>query len=451
MPLNAAYSGLPVSGNKPLTVVYTDSSDDGGNVIIKWYWDFGDGFYGNSQNPTHVYKRAGVYTVALTVWDDIGNTDTETKVAYITVTETNYTETKGCLRFATEVSEGQGWNECSGDSWVEPEINWGALPIVDDYKVPRALIIDRDGGIFELDTFDRIASLEPPWLDKEDVDDTEIVWEKHCPEEVISSDQQNVTLKDNVSFTYIRPQSPSKRGEAGYTATGLRDAQELILDAYVDGEKITPAATADDFPENGSVVFSGSRVEGNRIQYVIKGTASELQITGRRHELLSEPNEGSVSNRTMTEHTAELALATPAYWLSRGGGRALLYERVGKNTLDGDITAVTGPDARAESGMQLNAALALGNDAIAGAYTVIFWRTAGITVPALPALTDYGTSGTWTLSYVTNLVMAADLIVNGIGSDIFDFRIYSGDVTAYAVNLFNDVVRNAGFSFLRPF
>ena len=85
MPFNAAFSGLPTSGNKPLTVVFTDSSDDGGNVIIKWYWDFGDGFTSSEQNPTHIYRRAGTYTVALTVWDDIGNTDTETKINYISL------------------------------------------------------------------------------------------------------------------------------------------------------------------------------------------------------------------------------------------------------------------------------------------------------------------------------------------------------------------------------
>ncbi len=49
-------------------------------------WNFGDGVTHSGNNPSHAYTTPGVYTVSLTV--GIGScTDSETKVAYITVTQ----------------------------------------------------------------------------------------------------------------------------------------------------------------------------------------------------------------------------------------------------------------------------------------------------------------------------------------------------------------------------
>ena len=448
MALAASFSGTPTTGVRELSVAFTDSSTSD-DVIIKWSWDFGDGLGSTEQNPTHVYKRAGTYTVALQVWDDTGNTDTETKVAYVVVTApTAVTEEKICLRFATEPSEGYGWSLYDGDDWVEPVQDYGAFKINDEYDVPRSIILDRnDDGIYEVDTYDRIANIKPSPLDKES---TEITWEKWSPEiGVPNSDWQKIEAA--VSHVYVRPLDSNNRGETGYTASGLRDAQEISLDVYSDGEKTTPSATTDDIPEDGDIVFSGTKVEARDLQYVIRGTAGELRLTGRCHTVISKPKAGSRTERTMTEHTAESALSGPMFWLCRRGGRDLLYELIGKETISGTVTSATGPDGRSASAMTLGAALSLGNDAVSGAYTVLFWRTAGITTPALPALTDYGTSGSWSLSYVTNNNCPANISVAGVGDSIFDFRIYSGDVTAYLVNLYNDVVRNAGKALLPSF
>jgi PKD repeat protein len=84
----ADFFGIPTSGLKPLTVNFTDASAsyDG---IAAWEWEFGDGNTSSDQNPTHLYANAGLYNVTLTVHEADGNSDTETKVDYITVTEVN--------------------------------------------------------------------------------------------------------------------------------------------------------------------------------------------------------------------------------------------------------------------------------------------------------------------------------------------------------------------------
>jgi PKD repeat protein len=86
----ADFSASPTSGQEPLTVTFTDNttSHDG---IVTWDWDFdNDGETDSTvQNPTYEYAEEGVYTVCLTVTESDGDTDTMTKVEYITVIRVN--------------------------------------------------------------------------------------------------------------------------------------------------------------------------------------------------------------------------------------------------------------------------------------------------------------------------------------------------------------------------
>jgi len=79
----AEFTGDPTSGEKPLTVSFTDQST---GHIRSWLWDFGDNHTSTAKNPSHPYEDAGYYTVSLTV-QGAGGSDTETKTNYIHVTE----------------------------------------------------------------------------------------------------------------------------------------------------------------------------------------------------------------------------------------------------------------------------------------------------------------------------------------------------------------------------
>ena len=57
----------------------------GGFAPYSYEWDFGDGETSTAEYPSHAYKSAGSYTVSLKVTDDKGNTDSETRIEYITV------------------------------------------------------------------------------------------------------------------------------------------------------------------------------------------------------------------------------------------------------------------------------------------------------------------------------------------------------------------------------
>ncbi len=81
LPPIASFDGSPTSGALPLYVSFTDTSTNIPNV---WSWSFGDGKASRLQNPGYTYKKAGTYTVSLTV-SNANATDTDTKNSYITV------------------------------------------------------------------------------------------------------------------------------------------------------------------------------------------------------------------------------------------------------------------------------------------------------------------------------------------------------------------------------
>jgi len=85
--LEVEFGAEPLSGSAPLTVQFTDETV--GNLVY-WLWDFDNDGTTDSmdQNPTWTYTEPGIYSVSLTVYDDIPNMDTETKIDYIEVTST---------------------------------------------------------------------------------------------------------------------------------------------------------------------------------------------------------------------------------------------------------------------------------------------------------------------------------------------------------------------------
>ena len=91
MPI-ADFSGTPLTGSAPLTVVFTDlSTTPSPTTITNWSWTFGDGGTANGNapadiDPQHQYTSAGTYTVTLTVTNDLGNTSTKPVTGYVVVT-----------------------------------------------------------------------------------------------------------------------------------------------------------------------------------------------------------------------------------------------------------------------------------------------------------------------------------------------------------------------------
>jgi PKD repeat protein len=89
LPPTAHFSYTPAEPREGHPVEFTDQSSDDGD-IVNWTWNYGDGTTAHEQHPTHVYEHAGTYTVALTVRDDSGATNTTRRD--VTVTANNQPE-----------------------------------------------------------------------------------------------------------------------------------------------------------------------------------------------------------------------------------------------------------------------------------------------------------------------------------------------------------------------
>jgi PKD repeat protein len=88
----ANFTGTPLTGTAPLTVVFTDLSMN----ATAWNWTFGDGSGENTsiQNPVHTYVAPGSYTVSLNA-SNAGGSDIMTKVGYINITSPTGGMTEG--------------------------------------------------------------------------------------------------------------------------------------------------------------------------------------------------------------------------------------------------------------------------------------------------------------------------------------------------------------------
>ncbi len=78
--LTADFDYNPLNPSAYDTVTFTDQSTVTGATIVNWTWTFGDGDSSYLQNPTHQYTTDGKYPVTLTVTDDLGHTDTMSKL-----------------------------------------------------------------------------------------------------------------------------------------------------------------------------------------------------------------------------------------------------------------------------------------------------------------------------------------------------------------------------------
>ncbi|HMA82821.1 MAG TPA: C1 family peptidase, partial [Candidatus Thermoplasmatota archaeon] len=71
------------TGHVGESITFTGVATDADDNIVSYRWDFGDGIFSSSLNPTHSYSREGKYTVTFTVTDEEGMQSSDSTIAYI--------------------------------------------------------------------------------------------------------------------------------------------------------------------------------------------------------------------------------------------------------------------------------------------------------------------------------------------------------------------------------
>lgn len=435
-----AFSSHTIIGAAPLLIQFTDTTE---GDIVSWYWTFGDGETSTDQNPTHIYTTEGRYDVSLEVTYDDASTDTFTELGYILVDEVSLEASTKCLRYATESTEGYGWSEFAGDDMVIPLGDNGAFTINDDNGQARDIIIDEsDYGFYEIDTCDRFVNTKPSPLDK---GTTEIAWEKWEREAVVDETEENKRLNHENSHIGIRPADTANRGKSGYSTTGQRSLQKISIEAYSDGEKLTPTAIAPNLIENGEATFTEIDVNAARVQMVIKGTCGEIEITNHIHNYLGVVHGSPDPNKRFPGDEAIIMELTrnKVLWLSRG--YIPLLNRCTGTILDGGVVSIVeGPDSR-NSGFSCTENVECGNTAITSDCTIVLWSKDANLFTGISSWSTYGIAvDGWTLYYKHIIGGIAENLVILAGTKC-DVRIYSKLLSSSAIEeLYNNTVRFEG-------
>jgi len=113
----------PIAGFSYSTQIPGVNFSDTSNSASSWFWDFGDGYFSNLQNPGHVYAVQGVYTVCLIVNDSCGADTTCKNVPVCEMPEPHYTYTSAgqMVSFHDSSTLPQSWFWDFGDGFYSDQ------------------------------------------------------------------------------------------------------------------------------------------------------------------------------------------------------------------------------------------------------------------------------------------------------------------------------------------
>jgi len=130
------FTAIPTDGTVPLKVDFTSLST---GTITEWLWNFGDGHASTEENPAHIYRIPGTFSVSLTVSNPDGS-DTETKTDYIDVFLCSYDPVRITAEYYVSIQEAYD-HAFDGDM-----IQCQSLVFAEDLSFDRDISVTVKGG-----------------------------------------------------------------------------------------------------------------------------------------------------------------------------------------------------------------------------------------------------------------------------------------------------------------
>lgn len=382
-------------------------------AFVRYLWTFGDGRTSTEPEPTHVYQMPGKYFWTVDAWDQYGNHAISSGTVYVydwdyETDRLHVTYTEECFRAAITQKQGVGVIPWGGEYWVWPEAYTGTCKAKSKYGEGVSLVLNRRNGRFYR------VGIPELWTDRtSQYDGQEIPTRWRLKEHVAAGGEHKMVEHVETHGTF-RPYDEDYRGAAGYTADGLRDAQQITVRVFKDGEQTTPWAKVQRAPIYGDYIY-GKRAKGKRLQAEFETTASGFRQTKVRQLHKDTDERVGPKYAVSAESNWQRDFATPDLWLVRNKRDPLKNKGTGQQVAGSYQALITGPDGVSESGMAfgaadgLNVTLPIISEATCEIWLSLLggvgnvWVFPQFTVSLVLVGTDYYlrfTNGVWTLDQI---------------------------------------------------
>jgi len=364
-----------------LKVQFTDASQSP-SPITSWWWDFGDHYYSNLQNPVHCYYSPGIYNVTLTITNEDSETSNVTKQVKVPIPFDPFSQWKFEEGSGSEASDSAGDNDGTVNSatWTSGKVDGGLrFDGTDDYVE----VTDDDTLSFGDSISDSPFSVAA-WIYMDDRDNFIVVGKDEYPDNrefdirmVGPGYLHFYTLDDSKGMAWIgRKYSQALQNNQWYHVAGTYDGSGSSngFKIYVNGAQV------DDTDYSG-----GSYI-------AMENTDSSLYI-GRQSSLYADGliDEVAIWNNVLSaEQIYEMynqsaigdKINTSSYWQFEEGNGSVSQDASGDN--DGMVNSATWTSGKVEEGLSFDGnndyvevtdddSLSFGNGTSDSAFSVAAW------------------------------------------------------------------------------
>ncbi len=150
--ISVNFSPLVSNGTPPLSISFVSHTTN----VTSWFWNFGDGYSSEEQNPTHIYNQSGLFAVTLTGYNSCGLSKQKTGSVNVTCPSVtadygyqylaaNVTTNNLTVRFS-DISQGHGsnitqwtWDFGDGNTTSWNQTIWQATSGQITHKFPEVI------------------------------------------------------------------------------------------------------------------------------------------------------------------------------------------------------------------------------------------------------------------------------------------------------------------------
>ncbi len=325
-------------------------------LIVRWQWDFDDGYGSEEKNPEHIFLMSGVYDVVL-VRTDLGGNSYTSKFR-IRVYDYDYSDanpnasiTDKCYRLPVRPGDGFGPSEYKdsqnqGFDWVWPAARKGTCLGYDDNQKEIALVLDtKTQQFYQINNPDI-------WTDRTGRNYAEgnlLITDVHQRADK-AVEGEHVAIVHNETHDYFHPYDKDKAGTEGYDDEGFPLEMRVDHDMIVDDE-IAPAKETKKIPKDGDIVYP-EKLEGRTLQQRVKIYHAPWLLSGinTEYDTIDKAARPSLREMTEMEHQKNIA-SLPLFWISRN--YFPLMNRATSANANGTYNLITGPDEREYSALYM--------------------------------------------------------------------------------------------------